>query len=135
MTFGKLRKSLGSKSIDGSWEMVRFSNKIGYTIIGGASKLFKYFVKKYKPSSVISYSDSSRGNGNLYNKLGFKFVHDTDVNYYWIIDGIRKHRFSYRKDVLVKMGHDKNKTEVEIMWSLGYRRIFDCGSKKWEMIF
>ena len=135
MTFSKLRKSLGNKSIKDNWEMIRFCNKIGYSVTGGASKLLSYFIKKYKPKTIVSYSDSSRGDGNLYQKLGFEFSHETEPNYYWVIDGIRKHRFLFRKDRLIKMGYDKDKTEVQIMWSLGWRRIFDCGSKKWILNF
>lgn len=132
MTFGLLRKSLGNKSIKNIYEMVRFCNKLNTTVIGGASKLFRYFIKTYPVQEIISYSDSSRSNGNLYKKLGFKYIHETEPNYYWIIDGVRKHRFNYRKDVLVKKGFDKNKTEVQIMNEMGYYRIFDCGSKKWS---
>lgn len=132
MTFGKLRKSLGHQSKEGNYEMIRFCNKLNKTVIGGASKLFKYFIKKYSPKEVISYSDSSRSDGNLYKKLGFKSEHETEPNYYWIIGGFRKHRFNYRKDKLVKNGADPNKTEVEIMNEMGYYRIFDCGSRKWS---
>ncbi|MFW5848018.1 MAG: hypothetical protein ACOCVF_03800 [bacterium] len=43
MTFGK-RKISGSKS---RLEMIRFCNKINTQVIGGASKLFKYFINNY----------------------------------------------------------------------------------------
>ena len=58
-------------------------------------------------------------------------VHETEPSYYWVIDGIRHHRFNFRKDKLVKEGADPNKTEIQIMSEKGYYRIFDCGSKKW----
>jgi hypothetical protein len=131
MTFGNLRKSLGQASKDGSFELLRFCNKLNISVIGGASKLFTFFIKKYNPIKIISYSDNSRGNGYLYEKLGFKLSHDSDPNYYWVINGIRKHRFGFRKDKLIKEGYDPNKTEIEIMNKRGYFRIFDCGSKKW----
>ena len=131
MTFGNLRKSLGQKSMDGSYELLRFCNKLGYSVVGGAGKLFKYFLKNYDIKEVISYSDNSRGVGNLYKQLGFELISETVPNYYWIIDGIRKHRFNFRKDKLIKEGNDPNKTEVQIMNDKGYNRIFDCGSKKW----
>jgi hypothetical protein len=134
MTFGSLRKSLGQSSKEGSYELLRFCNLLNTSVIGGASKLFKYFIKNYNVKEIISYSDNSRGIGNLYKQLGFKFQHETDPNYYWIVDGLRKHRFNFRKDKLVSLGYDKNKTEVEIMNGLGYNRIFDCGSKKWIYI-
>ena len=131
MTFGNLRKSLGQKSQEGSYEMLRFCNKLNTNVVGGASKLFKYFLKNYDVKEVISYSDSSRSEGNLYQTLGFKMIHETDPNYYWIVDGVRKHRFNFRKDKLIKEGADPNKTEIEIMNEKGFYRIFDCGSKKW----
>lgn len=134
MTFGNLRISLGHKSKERSYELLRFCNKLNTTVIGGASKLFKHFIKNYKPNEIISYSDNSRGNGGVYKKLGFNLISETEPNYYWIIDGVRKHRFNFRKDKLVKQGADPSKTEVEIMNEIGYYRIFDCGSKKWILV-
>jgi hypothetical protein len=131
MTFGSLRRSLGQKSKDSNWELLRFSNKIGYTIIGGASKIFKYFLNNFEIDSIISYSDNSRGIGNLYKLLNFKFVNDTTPNYYYIVDSLRSHRFNWRKDILVSDGFDPTKTEVQIMNERGYYRIWDCGNKKW----
>lgn len=131
MTFGELRISLGNKKSENIYELLRFCNKIDTSVIGGASKLMQFFIRKYNPSNIISYSDFSRSNGNLYKKLGFKFLQNSKPNYYYIIDGKRKHRFSFRKDRLVKEGFDSNKTEIEIMKQRGYDRIFDCGSQKW----
>ena len=131
MTFGGLRKSLGQSSEDGSYELLRFCNKLNTSVIGGASKLFKYFLKNYNPKEIISYSDLSRSTGNMYSRLGFKLSHNSDPNYYYIIDGIRKHRFNFRKDRLVKEGNDPNLTEIEIMHQKGFYRIFDCGMQKW----
>ena len=135
MTFSGLRKSLGSKSEVGSYEMIRFCNKLNTSVVGGASKIFKYFIDIYCPKFVVSYSDTSRGFGNLYKKLGFDFINDTPINYYWCKNGIRYHRFNFRKDKLVKEGFDSNQTEIEIMHSRDYYRVFDCGSKKWKMSF
>jgi len=53
-------------------------------------------------------------------------------SYFYIIDGVRKNRFGYRKDILVSAGFDINMTEVSIQHSRGYYRIFDCGSLKYE---
>lgn len=133
MTFGNLRKSLGQNSQKGSYEMLRFCNKLNTNIVGGASKLLKHFINTNEVKEVISYSDSSRSDGNLYKQLGFKMVSETEPNYYWIVDGIRKHRFNFRKDKLVKEGANTNKTEIEIMNDRGYYRIFDCGNKKWNL--
>jgi hypothetical protein len=131
MTFGTLRRALGQRTIEGSYELIRFCNKINTTVVGGASKLFKYFLERFKPKEVISYSDYSRSTGDMYQKLGFKLKHNSKPNYYYIIDGVRKHRFGFKKDKLVKQGFDHKKTEIKIMNERGYYRIFDCGMQKW----
>lgn len=134
MTFGNLRRSLGQKSKPGTWELLRFCNKLNFSIIGGASKLFKYFKGNYNIDKIISYSDNSRGNGNLYEKLGFYFKSYSAPNYYYIIDEVRHHRFNFRKDVLIKDGYNPKKTEVQIMNERNIFRIWDCGAKKWEFL-
>lgn len=133
MSFGLLRKSLGSKNNGQTYELLRFCNKLNTTVIGGASKLLKHFIDKVKPKHIISYADKRWSNGNLYEKLGFRHTHDSRPNYFYIIGHQRENRFKYRKDVLVKQGFDPNKTEKEIMKERGIHRIYDCGSMVFEM--
>ena len=131
MSFGRLRKSLGYKTKEKSYEMLRFCCKLNYNVMGGASKLFKHFIKTYNPKQVISYSDRRYFDGSLYQKLGFEFTDNTKPNYFYVINHKRENRFKYRKDVLVKQGFDPNKTESQIMLERGIPKIWDCGNKKW----
>lgn len=126
MTFGK--RSINSKD---EFELLRFCNKVDTLVIGGASKLFNFFNKKYEYNNIISYADISQFTGDLYKKLGFKYLHRSKPNYWWVIDGVRHHRFEYNKKRLVKEGADPLKTEVEIMYSKGYFRIFGSGQDKY----
>jgi len=130
MTFGKLRKSMNSKNSESNYEMLRFCNKLNTSVIGGSSKLFKYFINKYNPKEVISYADRSYSNGNLYEKLNFNLEHITEPNYYYVVDGIRRYRFNYRKDLLVKEGFDSNKSEHDIMLERKIYRIYNSGNYK-----
>lgn len=131
MTFGSLRKSMGQISKENTYELLRFCNKKGLTVMGGASRLFRYFLNNFKVNEIISYADKRWSNGNLYEKLGFSKLKDTVNNYYWIVDNKREYRFRYRKDILVKKGYDPSMTEIEIMNSLGHFRIFDKGNMKY----
>jgi hypothetical protein len=132
MTFGKKRLNLGNKkSNKNEWELLRFCNKTNISVIGGASKLFKHFLKNVDFDNIISYSKNDYSDGGLYNKLGFVQDKMTDPNYYWVVNSIRENRFKYRKDKLVSMGYDKNKTAVQIMQENGYYRVFDSGNRKW----
>ena len=130
MTFGSLRKNLGQESKEGSFELLRFCNKLNTTVIGGASKLFKHFIKKYDPKEVISYADRRWSEGNLYTNLGFEFLSKSIPNYYYTKGLIRENRFKFRKSELIKKGFNPDKTEKQIMIDQGYYRIYDCGTLK-----
>lgn len=57
---------------DFEWEIIRECSKLNYFVIGGKERLWKYFIKKYNPNSVISYCDYSKFFGNSYLRIGFK---------------------------------------------------------------
>ena len=135
MTFGNKRKNLGSKSINGHYELLRFCNKLNTTVIGGASRLFKHFIKEVKPIEIVSYADRRWSNGNLYEKLGFTLTHKSQPSYFYVINDKRENRFKYRKDALVKEGYDKDKTEHQIMLERGIYRIYDCGCLVYDINF
>jgi hypothetical protein len=128
MTFGNLKVS---KKIDKKeYELLRFCNKLNIKIIGGASKLFKYFVNNYKPNKIIAFADRSWSEGNLYKKLRFNFICKTSPNYFYIVDGLRHNKFNFKKNKLVKEGYDSNKTEHEIMLERKIYRIYNSGNLK-----
>jgi hypothetical protein len=131
MTFSKLRLAVGGRSKESVWELTRFCNKVGYSVVGGASRLLKYFINNYNPVEIQTYSDNMISNGDLYKKLGFKYSHTSKPGYWYSINGIRYHRFNFRKDKLVEKGADKNKFEHEIMEEMGYLRVWSAGNKKW----
>jgi len=134
MTFGGNRRNMGVKNnIDGHYELIRFCNVLNTIVIGGADKLFKYFLRNYNPIKIISYADRSHSNGNLYEKLKFTFVSKTVPNYSYYDSQMNKYnRFNFRKDVLIKMGYDKNKSAHDIMDSIGYYRVYNAGNLKYE---
>ena len=133
MSFGGLRKNMGRKSEENEYELLRFCNKIGYSVIGGASRLFKYFKTTNTPLTVISYADRRWSMGNMYNKLGFTFVHNSEPSYFYLVNGERKNRFSYRKDILIsKYGCRRNDTEHNFCNNNGWYRIYDCGTMLFE---
>jgi len=127
MTFGNIRKNLGSKKIDGKYELLRFCNKLDTIVVGGASKLFKFFIKKYQPDTILSYCDLRWSDGNLYRRLGFVLDHISKPNYFYIKNLKRLNRFNFRKDILIKEGYNSKKTEHEIMLERKIYRIYDCG--------
>jgi len=131
MTFMKTRKVLNKNGGTNEYELIRFCNKLNTTVIGGASKLFNKFLNDYNPSSVLSYCDLSWGTGSIYEKLGFKKNGETKPNYFYVINGKKVNRIGFQKHKLVKKGYDPKLTESEIMNSLGYHRIYNCGNARY----
>lgn len=133
MTFGKSRHFIGNGSHE--YELLRFCNKKGHSIIGAASKLFKNFVEEFKPKSVVSYADRRWSIGNLYNNLGFVLYNKSQPNYYYVIGNERKNRFNYRKSELVKKYNcPENMSEHEFCLAQKWYRIYDCGCLCYEWI-
>jgi len=130
MSFGKERFKKQSES----HELLRFCNKLNINVIGGASRLFKHFLKNYSPKNIITFADRRFSQGNLYNVLGFKFIEYTSPNYiYWknfqIFNRIyfQKHKLKDKLEIF-----DKDKSEYENMVINGYNRVWDCGNYKFE---
>lgn len=127
MTFGK-RKITKSEP---KMEIIRYCNKLNYNIIGGASKLLKYFIKNNKCSTLITYADNSISNGNVYKQLGFALIKETKWNY-WYLSSEKHDKLLHRSNF---MRHKLNTklTEKEEMYKRGYRRYYDAGNKVYEM--
>ena len=126
MTFGKTRHFIGNSSHQ--FELLRFCNKLNTSVIGAASRLFKYFIKTVKPNNIVSYADKRWSNGNLYEKLKFHKYNESKPNYYYVIGNRRKNRFNFRKSILVKKYNcPQDISEHEFCKSKGWYRIYDCG--------
>ena len=141
MTFGKIRGTIGSKSNSTNhWELLRFCSKFNYTVIGGASKIFKYFIKNYNPSKIRSFSDRAHTKGNIYKILAFTPVSVSDANYIWVNFKTDQafHRINAQKRNLKKFLQDDSidlkKTEKQIMEEHGYVQVFDSGTITWEWV-
>lgn len=127
MTFGKPRFNKGYE-----WEIIRLASKLNLSIVGGASKLFKAFVKDKLPNSVITYADRRYSEGNVYEQLGFLFSHNSKPNYFYAKGAYSILRYSAQKHKLPKLLGDKfdaNKSEGSNMLDAGYVRVYDCGNK------
>lgn len=131
MTFGKTRHFIGNSSHQ--FELLRFCNKLNTSVIGAASRLFKYFIKTVKPNNIVSYADKRWSNGNLYKKLRFHKYNESKPNYYYVIGNRRKNRFNFRKSILVKKYNcPQDMSEHEFCKSKGWYRIYDCGCLCYE---
>lgn len=90
-------------------------------------------IKSYMISNGIKvddiYSEIASGLNEDRKELS-RLIHDIDNEYWWVVNNIRENRLNYTKSKLVSLGYDKHLTEIEIMHSLKYYRIFGPGNLK-----
>jgi hypothetical protein len=138
MTFSRPRIALGQKNKhhdEGKWELSRFCTDVQYKIPGIASKLLTYFKRNNYWTEIYSYADKRWSTGKMYYKLGFRLATDNPPDYFYVINGIRKHRWNYRKDILKRtlVNYDPSLTEYQNMQRCGFYRVWDCGTFKFVM--
>tara|TARA_Y100001936_G_scaffold7406_1_gene6498 strand:- start:2015 stop:3724 length:1710 start_codon:yes stop_codon:yes gene_type:complete len=111
------------------YELVRFCSSV--SVIGGASKLFKWFLDDVDPETVVSYSDNSWNSGKVYEMLGFVKVSSGTPSYKYTrnyVDLYNRVRFQKHKLESKLDKFDPLLTEWENMQANGWDRIWDCGS-------
>lgn len=129
MTFGKPRYNKNYQ-----YELIRLCSKSGVNVIGGASKLFNYFIKKYNPESIISYCDKSKFDGKIYDNLKMKLINESSPSCNWInVKTQRRITDSELRrlgaDKLIGTNYGKGTSNSEIMLKNNYIQVYDCGQK------
>lgn len=135
---------LKNKNETNEWELTRFASNYNFICQGVGGKIFKHFINDLNPDIVKSFADrrwTINEDNNLYIQMGFNFNSYTlpDYKYYNTnIDRYKRwHKFGFRKKILLKKYPDKlneNMTETEMVKTIGYDKIWDCGLIKYTWI-
>ena len=137
MTFGKPRYNHNAE-----YELLRLCSKIGTRIIGGAEKLFKYFINTFNPNSIVSYCDNSKFNGDVYLRLGFILNSSSKPACHWYN---AKYNIHITDNLLRANGFDrllgskfgyygKGTSNKQLMIDHGFVSIYDCGQSTYIYI-
>ena len=120
---------------DAEWELLRFANKSGISVVGGASKLFSYFVRENNPETVMSFCNYDISTGNLYEHLNFEYVRTTDPSYYWVNLTDSSEWYSWYLinskgvDNVFGTNYGKDASNIDLMLDMGYVRVYNSGNK------
>lgn len=130
MTFGKSRYDKNHYV-----ELLRLCTKPGYTIVGGASKLFSYATSEFGLHSIISYCDRSKFTGDVYEKIGMKLLRKTPPQEIWS-RGDRKITANLLRqrgyDQLFGTSYGKGSNNEKLMLENGWLPVYDCGQLVYE---
>lgn len=127
--------AFNKKSNKNDYELVRHCNLINVNIDGGDKKMLDFIINDLKINKMTTITNNDYQDGYVYTHLGFNFVKNIKPDYKWSIDYIRENKHNWKKNKLVKMGYDTNKTESEIMFELGHKKVWNSGFKLYELVF
>ncbi|GAB3520421.1 PDDEXK family nuclease [Emticicia fontis] len=91
-----------------SFELIRFANMKGFTVVGGFDKLLKAFIREQKPDDIMTYADADWSDGASYEKLGFERIELTAPQSFGLDENLQK--------IWKGQGH---KTSEKQVWNAG----------------
>jgi hypothetical protein len=124
-----------------AWTLTRYATRM--TVAGGASRLFQAFIREHKPTEVKSFSDNRFFDGGMYKALGFTLEEELGPDYMvWSPKNGLWPKNHYQRRLIPKrlVGHGIEdtfdpetdpRTEADMTYLMGCRRIYDCGKKRW----
>lgn len=100
---------------DGGYDISRFCSLSGFSVVGGFSKLLKFFIRNYNPNYIRTFIDLRYGTGSYLPNLGFK-LESCHKSFKWTDGHDSFHRLTYKGN----SGYDH-----------GLYKIWDCGQAKY----
>jgi hypothetical protein len=115
-----------SRYTNSDHELLRFASVKNTSVIGGFQKILAHFFKHNASNTLVSYANRRWSNGNVYKTGNFELINISKPNYFYFQkEDLLQSRVKFQKH---KLNHDFGNTETEIMFNMGYRRIWDCGN-------
>lgn len=137
MSFGKPRYD---NTEGAEWELLRLCIAPEHRVVGGASKLFRHFVRCHSPRKLMSFCDYAISNGGVYERLGFSFVRLTQPSYQWANPRDPADHYSWYLinsrgfDNVFGTDYGNGTSNADLMRERGYARVYNAGNKVyvWE---
>ena len=114
-----------------SLEIIRLASARNVTVVGGASRLFKYVIDVLNPVSVISYCDQRYGIGKVYANMGFEKFGKPTIGYEYVKVLAANKRVNRMNFTRKKVGNTNGLSVRLYLFSIGYERVYDCGHQKY----
>jgi len=126
MTFGSPSDERGKTELI---EMKRFVTD-GRNHPGLGSRMFRWAVREYQFNQVVAFVDRRWFTGEFKSISGFVMDGATVPAMFWTNFRQRYHRRSFNKQELQEQLGEMNQTKSEMMRTLGYHKIWDCGKHR-----
>ena len=89
-----------------SAEMVGLCSAYGINVRGGAEKLLSHYIEQFSPDEVITFSDNSFSEGDVFRNIGFRKAGEKPPMGY-IVDEWGRRKFTNEPTELINEGYTK----------------------------
>ena len=111
------------------WEISRMARHNDYVVYGLWSYVFNWVIRhRLVGGKIVTFSDKRFGDGSVYRAMGFEKDGYVKPDYYWVRDGVRKHKSALRKTPAER---ETGRTEYELRTGDGYHKVWDLGKTRW----
>lgn len=114
--FGPVRLMPGRGEHYYSGELIRFSNVLNHTVVGGLDKLIQAFLREHPVQDLMTYADRDWSTGKSYERLGFKRTETTGPQEFWL-------------DFKTNLRHHPHRLKAD--FSEDYQKVYNSGNYKY----
>lgn len=119
----KIMALMGIKnSGGGEYELNRYANQLGISVVGGFSKCLSHFEREFNPIQLLSYVDLRYHDGDSYE--GWEHV-NTSIGFWWTNGITMYNRLKFRSNM-----DERNLKQDQYAAEKGFWKIYDNGQAK-----
>lgn len=112
-----------------STELVRYASLQGVNVVGGLGKLLEHCIEQQRPDDIMTYTDREWSDGEVYEKLGFEKVEETEPMTFWVHPIELKRYPAHRLRAMVLDVASEHDLENQLR-NKGYFNIQNLGNNK-----
>ena len=122
-----------NQNIGQNYELMYICSKVNVSIENVEMAIFNYFVDKYNPQCITTYTDCAKIPTYPYIQMGFHLLEQTDPDYLWVNSNKAKIIQQQECQQYLKEQNIDVKQNIEqTMREQGFYKLFDCGHYKWK---
>lgn len=133
MSFSKSRPIERNGVTYHSFELLRFCNKLDYTVVGGFSKLLRHFIRTMHPDDIMTYVDKDWSDGLTYEKAGFERVQILGPMEFLLnpATGVRIYPHRSEQETFFE---DNAKSDLSFDLNIDTLKVYNSGSYKYILL-
>lgn len=130
----KIVSVIGFKKQRDGWYLERFSSELDVVVQGGFSRLLKHFIREHTPEKIVTFSDDSYSQGDIYRSHGFEMLgKSTGTRLYYTDGSTLYHRQRFQRKAIARRRPDIPwGSELSMAEAEGFYPLHGCKTTRWE---